>query len=132
MTDESKIEIDWVTQRAACSVMDMFLSVKSGALSDVEKRNVISKATDKRHFFGFKDHGSGFSVYTEAVAVPVILEFRTSGSAISVSRNGNVIHTATITFTHECECKLVVNGEELYPWQFRKKVLELLFFGEHV
>jgi hypothetical protein len=37
---------------------------------------------------------------------------------------------ATLTLTNEGKCKLKVEGgEELYDWQFRRMVLENLFFG---
>jgi hypothetical protein len=41
---------------------------------------------------------------------------------------GKEICVATLTITKERECRLLVNGDELTEWQFRKMVLEPLFF----
>jgi hypothetical protein len=108
----------------------MFLDVKAGVERDVKTRNEIEKASGASQFFRCQDHGDGFSVFTESAQNPMILEFRLSPDEIVVSHHGDPFIRATITFTNECECKLVVGGEELYPWQFRKKALEGLFFGE--
>jgi hypothetical protein len=36
---------------------------------------------------------------------------------------------ATLTLNNEGECRLLVNGQELEEWQFRKMMWEELFFG---
>jgi hypothetical protein len=47
-----------------------------------------------------------------------------------LDQNDNEFLSATFTLNNDRECKIVVEGEELGSWQFRKKALEPLFFDE--
>jgi len=38
--------------------------------------------------------------------------------------------SATVTLTDDRECRIVVGLEIIEEWQFRKRALEFLFFGE--
>jgi hypothetical protein len=128
--NDKETTVDWVSRRSECSITAVFLSLKAAIERDVEVRNKISKETSKHYCFGFKDNGDSFNVFTEAAKNTKILDFKLTDHYITVGSNGNVTLKAGITLDSECECKLVVDGQEVYDWQFRKMALEALFFGE--
>lgn len=44
--------------------------------------------------------------------------------------NNKEMMSATVTLTDDRECRIVVGLEIIEEWQFRKRALEFLFFGE--
>jgi 16S rRNA U1498 N3-methylase RsmE len=60
----------------------------------------------------------------------VSVKFARSGNEISVlNDDGSIRFKATVTINNDRECRLLVNGQELEEWQFRKMALEPLFFS---
>jgi hypothetical protein len=58
----------------------------------------------------------------------VFANLRQSVNVGVIDDAGKEICVATLTITKERECRLLVNDDELTEWQFRKMVLESLFF----
>ena len=121
-------EFDWVTARNECSLGTMFLRLRHGAEKDVEVRNGL-REEDEPSKWAVKSDGEHFIVYRESRLGYRAVEFSRRQATIDINSDElKVSFSATLTLTDLGECKLVVNGEELYEWQLRKRVLEKLFF----
>lgn len=122
---------DWVKLRHECSPAAMYLKLKDGANKDVEARmecldpgsNQAFRLDSQKGFFNVMRRGPGGS----ATWVQFVL---TENSIVVEDSSGKVLLRAHLTLTDKAECKLrLENGEELSPWQFRKRALEELFFN---
>jgi hypothetical protein len=122
--------MDWVTLRHECSPLEVFIKLKEGAEQDVEVRNKLKKADADFAFKVRPQNGKSFSVLCEG-SVYGFVTFSWSPVGIKVTdESDKVIQEATLTLTDNGKCKLKLqNGEELECWQFRKRVLEDLFFN---
>jgi predicted polyphosphate/ATP-dependent NAD kinase len=111
----------------------MFLQLKEGAKEDVETRQKLIKEEDKGSvaFAVTLHNGQGFSVRREGHKISDWVTFRWDASGISVTdKNDKIVQKATLALTDDAECKLKLStGEQLTCWQFRKRMLEDLFFS---
>ncbi len=121
---------NWVKLRHACSPLEMFIRLRHGAEEDVKARNELRKEGDQFLFKVVSDNGT-FAVSRESNRGAAWVDFTHTESGITVKDpTGKTIQETTLTLTDEGECKLrLPNGEELTCWQFRKRILEDLFFN---
>lgn len=122
---------DWVSDRAKCNAIDMFLALKADAERDVKSRNAISPA-DAQYAFRVKSFAEGrFTVTLDWNQGPTTVEFLLDGQEIRIRDGGETVDAivATVTLNNDKECRLVVKGEELERWQVRRMALERLLFG---
>jgi hypothetical protein len=128
---------NWVKARHDCTTFQMLTKLRFGAEDDVKTRNELRQDHENVKFSIVND-GLKFAVLREGRSSSVSVVFEASGSAILVygqvveahqqARTLNPLH-ATLTLTDEGECKIKVDDKELECWQFRRKVLEDLFFN---
>jgi len=109
----------------------MFLKLKEGAKGDVEARNSLKRSGENATFRIRLHNGKGFSVIREGEDPFDWVEVSWDKLGIYVKdRDEAVVCKATITLSDEGECKLrLPDGEQLNCWQFRKKILQDLFFN---
>ena len=133
MTRHSR-EFDWVTERTKCSIENVFEQLRLDVKSNVEKRQELRERSSEFGFtnaFSFASNMGKFSasMNTHNYRGTVIFVLR-KNSIVVLDENEQVQFSATVTLNNNKQCRLVVGNEELEPWQFRKKTLEKLFFGD--
>ena len=125
---------DWVSARDACSVTQMFERLRLAVDEDVKVRQALRKKVDDFGFeqgFEFTTRGSSFSVSRRGIERGRAVVFAIQGRSITVKdESGNLLRLASVTINDDKECVLVVGEEQLQEWQFRKKSLEAIFFGD--
>lgn len=129
MTDQ---DFAWVTARHACSPYEVYKQLQTGCEVDVAERNALRVTFE----YGFKmspspPGGNSFRVLRLGQNYSSSVEFKWNEAGISVLADDSaVLLAATLTLNDDGECRLKVNGEELTQWQFRKRALEDLLFGD--
>ncbi|HUY12754.1 MAG TPA: hypothetical protein VMX16_03855 [Terriglobia bacterium] len=128
---------NWVKLRHDCSPFVIFTKLRLGAEEDVKTRNELKKPEEKVSF-KLVANGDRFAVLREGTSgAYASVVFKCTESEISAHPEAGQSHQrasadplrATLTLTNEGDCKLKTDKEELTCWQFRKKVLEDLFFN---
>jgi len=121
---------DWVKARAACSIAVVFKELELGARGDVDSFHEIAP-NNRTLAVVTSDKGNRFSV-TRHGNTQLSVDFALNGGKITVTdaRRPKWSVSATLTLNDAGECRLHVDGKDLEQWQFRRKVLEPLFFGE--
>jgi hypothetical protein len=119
-------DFDWVNARAQCSAAIMFARLRVNVKADVEKRSRL----DGNWFFKFWSEEHAFFVSRERPNQTRTLSFVGCPTSIGVMDEDKERYIATLTLNNEGECRLSVNGQEMEEWQFRKMILEELFFGD--
>ncbi len=127
-------ELNWVEKRFSCTVGKVFNQLCDGIEKDVETFNLVRQLPEHLQFSSDM-HSSGSTIY---VAQPNQIPRARVSIGITEGRIG--VHEewngkkweATIGLNNEGRCilKLLPDGTELEQWQFRKKALEGLFFGD--
>lgn len=133
MADVSE-KFDWVTARKDCSLETIFEKLRLGVKGDVEKRQGFSGSTGDGFVekFTFVSIAERFSAtFSTPIARRTVI-FSLGNDCIHVSdETDKELLRATVTLNNDKLCRLVINGEELEEWQFRKKALENLFFTRY-
>ena len=120
-------DFDWVDARADCSVTNVFVRLKADTGEDVDAENRFFRGTGRK--FALVPGPTSFIVHQDIVP-PRSITFLLSEEKISASdERGREQLSATVTLNKDKQCRLLVNGEEMEEWQFRKKALERLFFS---
>ncbi|MGB6722515.1 MAG: hypothetical protein WBE72_17085 [Terracidiphilus sp.] len=126
-------ELNWVEKRAACTVATVFNQLCDGIKADVEAINAALHLTEK-NLFQADIHSDGTTIIVgQPNVVPrKRLYIGTNGERIQVFQEWDKTKwSATIGLNDEGRCTLRLDSvQELEQWQFRKKALEGLFFGE--
>ena len=124
-------ELNWVEKRAACTIARVFNELCDGIMSDVA---AINKALGPNSLFSADMHSDGSTIF---VGQPGRIPRRrvnvgTGHDHIVVVQEWNREQwSASIGLNNEGRCILRLDdGTELEQWQFRKKALEDLFFGD--
>jgi hypothetical protein len=121
-------DFDWVTARHECSLGAMFTRLRRGAEKDIELRNGLRQKGEPSKWV-VEGRGDQFIVYRESQLGYKSVEFDRRQSSIDIhSPELDFSVSATLTLADSGECKLVVDGQQLYEWQLRKRVLERLLF----
>lgn len=126
-------ELNWVDKRAACTAEQMFNELCRGIDNDISTFNASKGLSDANRF------GADMMQTGEAVAIGqygttprkrVIVGL--SGKEIEVRDDATQSRwRASVALNNEGRCILKLeDGTELEQWQFRKKALQGIFFGD--
>jgi len=127
-------DLDWVSARGNCHLPDVFKELEHGVRGDIEAVQEFLTNSETK-FSVVKAVNYRFSV--NRVDDPITSFARSVDFALSKGRitvydeKDAEMFTATLTLSNEGKCRLLVNGEQLTQWQFRRMALEKLFFGPH-
>jgi hypothetical protein len=120
------LTLDWVTERAKCSLTAIFLALKEGVKRDVDAQNDLNGHPQ----LNYRDQDDRLQVYKRDGSGLESVAFALRSNKIEVlDTNGALIFEATITLNDLGECKLRVQNQERELWQVRRQALEQLFFG---
>lgn len=126
-------ELDWISKRAECSAIQMFNELLKGIRDDVATYNRV-KDIPEQNIFAAEMTRDGTSV-----AIGQYGNVPRARVLIGVVREKIVVQddakqtkwSAEVKLNREGRCVLrLEDGEEVEQWQFRKRALEGLFFGD--
>jgi hypothetical protein len=136
MSNDIPVNLNWVKERAQCSLGVVFKELEHGVDEDV--RVLAGLYPDDPATFSIAKGANEFSVvFVRDRMNPRItksVDFALGKDAISVSNtHDGLMFTVGITLNNEGRCKLKTNksDDELEQWQVRRMALEALFFGPH-
>jgi hypothetical protein len=125
-------ELDWVEQRAACSAEQIFKELQMGIENDVSSMNAVDP--DNEHFVAqLTSDGKVLIVANDGPwSKGRVKLFAVAGKIEVRDEIAQTEWSAKVVFSDDgrCRLRLVEDGRELEQWQFRKKALEGLFFGD--
>lgn len=129
--------LDWVAERAKCSLAALFLALAELIDSDVKSVNSLGRA-DAR--FSFEQPARGKLVVLRERNLgglhdvdSVVLELTRSAITVTAKDSrggGNALFSAVPSFNQQGECLLRVGHDDLRLWQVSRRALEDLFFGD--
>ena len=125
-------KFDWITQRHACSLPNIFKELRLQIEQDVKTRNSL-RPNNAAYEFSIADNDDGFKVILKAKnkekELEMAVRFILAEHAIAVRDDAAVeMFEVTLTFNDQGECQLNVNGERREYWQVRRMALEELMF----
>jgi hypothetical protein len=122
-------ELDWVKERAGCTIERMFSSLHQAVEEDVKIINQARKLPEYSAFVTIPSQdGKSFSVKRAETIRPSV-RFAIDGDSIKVSDDAGILRLEyRIVLSDEGRCQLTENGAPLEQWQVRKTTLEGLFF----
>jgi hypothetical protein len=120
-------EINWVKERAKCSLEKVFQDLKVQVEQDV---NCIRELCPEDSYT-FSSNKARFSVTYDKENL--FIDFALGENFILVSNNRESLFQATLTINDDGFCRVNIKGEkieekELELWQVRRRALEALFF----
>jgi hypothetical protein len=122
-------DFNWVGARASCLLVGVFEQLKLDVEKDIQVRNSQIPA-GKEIRFRLLLNGDNFFVLVAGWDIGNhSVKFVLTDSAIIVrdAEDINVL-IASVTLSNDGKCRLLVAGQELELWQFRKTALDELFF----
>jgi hypothetical protein len=134
--DDSNFE--WVVARAKCSASEVYGDFAIQIKRDVDTRNNVLSGKERKHEISFTFNGgyqhtslivsaqTGGRHLAESQLARVIFTKVPEGIAAEYS-DGNKL-TGLLTLSQDGGCRLKVDGVEYSFWQFRKLILEPIFF----
>jgi hypothetical protein len=130
--DKQQAKFDWITQRYACSLPNIFKELRLQIERDINTRNSL-RPNHAQYEFSLADNDGGFRVILKASnqekELEMAVKFILAEHAIVVRDDKGVeMFEVTLTFTDLGECQLNVNGECRDYWQVRRMALEELMF----
>ena len=126
--DKQQPKFDWITQRYACSLPNVFKELRLQIEQDVKTRNSL-RPNNAAYEFSIADNDDGFRVVLKAKELEMAVRFVLAEHAIVVRDDKGVeMFEVTLTFNDLGECQLNVNGEPRDYWQVRRMALEELMF----
>jgi hypothetical protein len=128
--EKQQPKFDWITQRYACSLPNVFKELRLQIEQDVKTRNSL-RPNNAPYEFSIADNDDGFRVVLKAKELEMAVRFVLAEHAIVVRDDKGVeMFEVTLTFNDLGECQLNVNGERRDYWQVRRMALaELMFRG---
>lgn len=126
-------ELNWVERRAACTVAKVFHELRLGIDNDISTINATKQPSEDNRF-SVEPLQSGMGV---VIGQPRRVPNRRV--LVAVSDHDIEVHdevkgvkwSATVGLNYEGRCILRLgDGTELEQWQFRKKALEGMLFGD--
>lgn len=125
-------ELNWVDKRAACAIATVFNQLCNGITADVEAANSARQLSEIDRFSAAM-HSTGTVIFVgrpnrtpRARVIVGVVDDRIEVHQEWDGGNWNV----TVGLNEEGRCILWLDGKEMEQWQFRKKALEELFFGD--
>ena len=124
--DESKSS--WVRKRFACSLPNVFNTLRLQVEEDVKARNEL-RPPNSPYEFSVGENVGEFTVFLKGKDLQSAVVFNLAEHAIAVSDDkGNQMFDVTLTFSDEGECRLNVNEKQCDFWQVRRMALEEIMF----
>jgi hypothetical protein len=124
--DESKS--GWVRKRFACSLPNVFNTLRLQVEEDVKTRNDL-RPPNSPYEFSVGENVGEFTVFLKGEDLQRTVVFKLAEHAIVVSDDkGNHIFDVTLTFSDEGECRLNANEKTCDFWQVRRMALEEIMF----
>ena len=121
-------DIDWVSERAACSPAKIFEALKIDLANDVATRQALC-SKGAFHEFSYIPKGTACIVLLQGNNLYESVVFSLTDKGISVKGgDGQPIFDATLTLSDDGRCRVKINGQERELWQMRKMALEKIFF----
>lgn len=129
MPKEVPPKLDWVDERAKCSIEGMFEQLTVGVREDVEKINALGSHGK------FETILSGnvlnvYRIHSGAGRSAVFFKLKESAIAAYDTDGQTVMFEAAVTLNDFGECRLKVKEQERELWQVRRAALETFFFGD--
>jgi hypothetical protein len=125
---KEKSKSDWVTQRSACSLPNVFKELRLQVEQDVKTRNAL-RPNNTPYEFSLADTDGGCKVLLKSKELEMAVTFTLAEHAILVRDDKGIqMFEVTLSFNDQGECQLKVNGEERDYWQVRRMALEELMF----
>jgi hypothetical protein len=132
MTNKLPENFNWVKERSHCSLAVIFKELEHGVREDIATLQQLYPK-DPASF----DVSSSRNCFTVLLIANPMTSMITNSVEFLLTREGIKVEdkdkteslTVNLTLNHEGQCKLKVGTEELDQWQFRKMILEKLFFG---
>ncbi len=126
--EKQQLKFDWITQRYACSLPNIFKELRLQIEQDVKTRNSL-RPNNAPYEFSIVDQDDGFRVILKAKELEIAVRFVLAEHVIVVRDDKGVeMFEVTLTFNDLGECQLNVNGEARDYWQLRRMALEELMF----
>lgn len=131
MTDKVPKELDWVKERAECSLLGIFQSLQAGVEADVREMKELFKARAGLRFEFHAHNNHQFSVTRmDDPNLPIgeSVSFVMGAHDITVHSRDHAgskkLFSATVTLDDDGNCKLLIDGASLEQWQVRRRALE--------
>jgi hypothetical protein len=125
-------DFNWVKERYDCSPAKVFKQIELGVKEDIATiQRVCPGSRETFDVVGSRNRFVAIRIddpITSTISEPVSFELTRTGIKL-FDTEGKLKLEATLTLNLEGECRLNVGDQELVQWQFRKLVLERLFFG---
>jgi hypothetical protein len=131
--DKLPEQFDWVRARSECSLPHVFKELEQGVREDIgaaqslvpprsEIKFSVAQASTKRF--------SAVRVDDPMRGISSSVDFVCTRDKIEIyDTTSQLIFSASLTLNNEGKCRLLHEDKELTQWQFRRMVLEKLFFG---
>lgn len=123
-------ELNWVKERAACTAERIFIQIVDGMKKDIVERNIVNSraaflsdlSSDGKTFV--VGEGGNFA-RRERIRITAV-----DGKIEMMDEFRKMVIDAEVFLNDDGRCKLrLSDGREIEQWQFRRMVLEDLFFG---
>lgn len=122
-------ELDWVKERAGCTIERMFSLLHQAVEEDVQIINQVRKLPEHAAFVIIPSQDGESFLVKRAETIRPVVRFAKERDTITVtSDTGTPKLVFQIRLSDEGRCKLTENGTEREQWQVRKICLEGLFF----
>jgi hypothetical protein len=124
-------ELDWVARRAACTPSQVFAELVYGIENDVAVINEARSLPPEDKFVA-RMTGTGSTLivcqlgYGNRPRVKLSYEW---DAILAIDESTGIEYAPTLGINDEGRCILKLDGVELERWQFRKRLLENIFFG---
>jgi hypothetical protein len=127
--EEIPRELDWVKERAACTIDKMFVLLHKAVEDDAKRVNEIRRLPDYAAFEVILNREGDIFTVKAAEALKPYVKFTKEDDTIIVSSDPTTVDMVLrVGLSDEGRCKLTDNASELEQWQVRKIALEGLFF----
>ena len=119
---------DWVTKRAACTLPNMFRTIRLRVEEDVKNRNALRPSNSPYEFL-VTEGDDEFTVNLKTEGTWKSVVFSLTERAILVRDDKRIqMFEITLTFNDQGECRLSADHVHRELWQIERLALEELFF----
>jgi len=122
-------ELDWVKERAACTLAKVFAELHAGVTEDVRAANATATSPNQSDFQIVMSDERAFTVRRGDILKPVVTFMLETASIVVNASGSNEEWRYAVGLNNEGRCQLRRDGEEYEQWQVRKLALEGLFFA---
>jgi|HubBroStandDraft_6_1064221.scaffolds.fasta_scaffold614201_2 hypothetical protein len=129
--NDAPITLDWIHERAKCSLPVVFKELEQGVRDDVEAIQKLFPEDPARYAITGGRNRFTVSVVRDPMSSLISdqVGFELSKDRITIHGTNDVTFTAELTLNRDGRCKLRVGEDELEQWQVRRRALEKLIFG---